>query len=275
MRLSVFLHHVREAARERGWTLPQALKWVRSLGISLVEVDGGGEEDCAALRAVLDGEGFGVSSVYRMFGWERGELSREDLALTDIAAALGSPLIMPIPALYPSAPDSPLCAREDECIAAAMRTYAAEARARGLRVTIEDYDNARSPIATMAGMQRLLGQTEGLTVTLDTGNFFFSGEDVLEAQRLFAGRIAHVHLKDRLTERPAGMPEDLGLRCPDGRTLWACAVGDGVIPIGEVLRGLKAAGYDGTLTIEHFGAAAWAETIARSAENVRRLTGDV
>lgn len=273
MEISVFLHHVQQAAKEQDRPLPEALRWIKSLGIDRVEVDGNPVLDTATLKAQLDDAGLGVSSVYAFFDWGRHPEDQKDFRLLRTAQVLGSPLVMPIPGLYASE-DPEEKKREDEGFLAGMQRMVAESSACGLTATIEPFDNARSPIATIAGMQRFLDAVPALAVTLDTGNFRFSAEDVLEAQQLFGPRIVHVHLKDRLLSRPDGMPEENGLRAADGAVLWPCAVGDGDLPLPRVIRGLQQARYDGFLSLEHFNVTNWAETIRRSAENVQRMLGN-
>ena len=270
MELAIFLHHVMECAREQGQTLPQALAWVKSLGYDRVEAGFDDVPDPAALRRQLDDAGLGVSSVYAFFDWGKHPEDQRNFALLDTAEALGSSLVMPIPGFYA---ENGQPQEENERFLEGMQRMAAEAQKRGLIPTIEPFDNALSPIATVAGMERFFARVSNLAVTLDTGNFRFSGEDVLWAQQVFRGRIRHVHLKDRLLSRPGGMPEENGLKTPAGEILWPCAVGCGDLPIGQVVADLRADGYDHILSIEHFGAVNWKETIARSAENVKAMLG--
>lgn len=142
------------------------------------------------------------------------------------------------------------------------------AKENGLTLTIEDYDDAMSPIATIGGMKIFLDTIPDLKVAFDTGNFAFSGDDVLDAKREFIGRTRHVHLKDRLwTRTGTGDPKE----CPDGTLLWPCAVGDGDLPIKEILQELKAVGYNGYAMAEFFGAASYSELIEKSIENLKSL----
>lgn len=88
----------------------------------------------------------------------------------------------------------------------AMSVFCDRAAQEGLTVTIEDFDDAASPISTMEGMKWFTDRLPLLRVALDTGNFFYSGEDVLQALELFADRIVHVHCKDRLTGEQGPYP---------------------------------------------------------------------
>ena len=117
-------------------------------------------------------------------------------------------------------------------------------------------------------MKIFLDAIPDLKVAFDTGNFAFSGDDVLDAKREFIGRTRHTHLKDRLWSRTGtGDPKE----CPDGTLLWPCAVGDGDLPIKEILQELKAVGYNGYAMAEFFGAASYAELIEKSIANLRSL----
>lgn len=144
-----------------------------------------------------------------------------------------------------------------------LRLLVAEAEQHQVTVTLEDFDGAREPYARCAQLRWFMEQVPGLRFTLDTGNFAFSDEDVLAAQTLLASWVAHVHCKDRGEE--SGMTERQ--HC---RGLAPVAVGDGYLPVDEVVRCLKAGGYQGFLAIEHFGARDQLGAIRRSA---RYLSG--
>lgn len=149
-----------------------------------------------------------------------------------------------------------------------MKRLSELAKDNGLTLTIEDYDDAMSPIATIGGMKIFLDAIPDLKVAFDTGNFAFSGDDVLDAKRELLNRTKHVHLKDRLWSRTGtGDPKE----CPDGTLLWPCAVGDGDLPIKEILQELKAVGYSGYAMAEFFGAASYSELIEKSIANLRSL----
>lgn len=152
---------------------------------------------------------------------------------------------------------------------AGMAALTDEALARGIQPVIEDYDLNTSPISTIAGMQAFTDAIPGLMVALDTGNFRYSAEDVLDAYDAFRPRIRHAHLKDRLLvpeitpelDRLQGKP----LVALDGQVMYSCAVGSGQMPIAQVLERLAADGYDGWVTAEFFNSADYTPAIERSA----------
>lgn len=276
MKYSVFYHHICEAARETGCTVPGMMQTIRGWGIHHVEFDRDaiGQDD-ASIRAVaglLAEGGLTPSSIYGFYSWQNpgGEPAEDDLLLRQ-AEALGCGRVMIIPGFFTDPADEARCREEKARMIAGMRKLCRMAAQRGLIPTIECFDDARSPIATIAGMAEFLDAVPELMVTLETGNFIFSGDDVLEAQRRFAGRIAHVHLKDRFLPRLAGgVPAELAggdrTTAVTGEVMYPCAVGQGHMPIAEVIDGLMQQGYDGCLAIEHFGAASYAREIRHSIE---------
>lgn len=271
MKYSVFYHHICEAARETGRTIPQMMQTIRSWGIHHVELDrdavGADDDAIRAFANLLAEGGLTPSSIYGFYSWQNpGDLPGENDLLLRQAELLGCPRVMIIPGFYTDLTNAEKCREEKARMIACTQRFAAMAAARGLTPTIECFDDARSPIATIGGMAEFLAAVPELMITLETGNFLFSGDDILEAQHRFAGCIAHVHLKDRFLPRlaagatPAGSPTT----AVTGEVMYPCAVGHGHIPMETVLRRLSGAGYDGVLTIEHFGAADYAATIRAS-----------
>ena len=270
---SVFHHHICEAARETGCTVPEMMRTVRAWGIAHAELDrdavGRDDDSIRAIADQLAEGGLTPSSIYGFYSWqEPGNVPDEDDLLLHQAEMLGCPRIMIIPGFYSDLNNAEKCCEEKARMIAGMQKLCAMAANRGLTPTIECFDDARSPIATIEGMAEFLTAVPALQVTLETGNFLFSGDDILEAQYRFADRIAHVHLKDRFLPRlaPDVIPAGDATTAVTGEVMYPCAVGHGHIPMDTVLRRLSGAGYDGILTIEHFGAADYTGTIRDSIE---------
>ena len=255
-----FFHHIREASGERGESLEDTIAWALGLGYTAAELDA----DDLTGTEFLSKKGMQVSSIYRNYGWGNGiDISGMEDHIR-LAQRLGAGRIMAIPGLCS---DKSFDSGELERMHEGMLKLSALARENGLILTIEDYDNAFSPIATMGGMKTFLDADPDLKVALDTGNFIFSGEDILSAEELFRTRVAHVHLKDRLWSR-AG--EGDVLVSTNGLKLYPCAVCDGDIPIYTVLRNLADAGYDGYVMAEFFGSKSYSLNMERSAENLKK-----
>ncbi len=261
MKAGTFFHHITLAAKERGETVEDTIRWAVGLGYEAAELDADDLDD----TELLEKNGMKVSSIYRNYHWQ-DEIDTESMEdHVRMAVRLGASRIMAIPGFYSGVDQE----REKELAGMheGMRKLAELAAENNLTLTIEDYDNALSPISTMEGMSSFLDAVPDLKVTLDTGNFIFSAEDILAAERMFHAKITHVHLKDRLWSRTGA--GDI-LECTDGRVMYPCAVGDGDIPIREVLQRLLDAGYDGYAVAEFFGSRSYAENMEKSILNLRK-----
>lgn len=275
MNYSVFYHHANCAAQERGCTMDEMFDQLYQWGIRYIELDrdavGEDEQSIMELSDLLSRHGLKASSIYGHYAWgQDGPMPDTDDLLIRQAKMLGCERIMVIPGFYSDLQDQEKCAREKARMIEGTRRLTELAAAQGLTVTIECYDNAKSPIATIKGMAEFLEGTPLLWVTLETGNFRFSGDDVLEAQQLFRAKVRHVHLKDRYLPNAVegGAPAEMLTGKPTvavtGEIMYPCPVGHGHIPMSKVLDELKAWGYDGVMTIEHFGVASFADAIRES-----------
>ncbi len=260
-RAATFFHHIKLASAERNETLADTIDWVLKLGYEAAELDADDLDGTELLKK----KGMQVSSIYRNYRWQ-DEIDTESMEdHVRLAVRLGASRIMAIPGFYSGVDEE----RERELAGMheGMRKLAELAKDNNLTLTIEDYDNALSPIATMEGMNSFLEAVPDLKVTLDTGNFIFSAEDILTAEQMFHTKITHVHLKDRLWSRTGA--GDI-LECTDGRIMYPCAVGDGDIPVDEVLRRLAQADYDGYVVTEFFGSISYTDNMEKSILNLRK-----
>lgn len=255
-----FFHHLVQAAKERGESLEDTIEWAVNLGYHAAEIDA----DDMSGAELLAKKGMKVSSIYRAYRWNE-KIDKEPMEdHIRIAKHLGAPMIMAIPGFYS---DKSHDKNELDKMHEGMAVLYGLTKENGLTLVIEDYDNALSPIATMGGMSTFLETVPDLAVALDTGNFLFSEEDVLAAEEMFLHRIKHVHLKDRLWSRPG--KGDI-LETTGGRKMYPCAVGDGDIPMDDILGRLAEINYSGYVMTEFFGSASYAENIEKSITNLRR-----
>ncbi|MCR5006446.1 MAG: sugar phosphate isomerase/epimerase [Clostridiales bacterium] len=264
MKISVFYSHVREAAAQAACDPKDLLPVLTGAGITGLEMDLNELNDLPGTRAMLEEAGIEVSNICCMFRWENGPDPVRTQALLDAAAYLGCRKIMPIPGFFPEGCDRDVVL---EHMAANLAELYTAAHAAGLIVSLEDYDNAASPIATASGMKWFADRVPGVGFTFDTGNFNYAGEDELEDFELLKDRILHVHCKDRADRSLSGEAPQLTV---DGRKIYPCAFGSGFIRTDEILERLKSIGYDDYLTIEHYGAADQLNTILQSARYLRR-----
>ncbi len=266
MKLSVFYSHVKQAAIQRGISLDEAFEYAHSCGIEGLDFDYFDfSDDEAGLVALLKKHQLSVACIFRFYNFPEVEFTQADLSLYDLAARVGCKVVMPLPCVK-TGDDVELA--WDRMISAEKQMLA-YGETLGICTGMEDFDGAESPFRYMSGVRRLMDSVDRFGCVFDTGNFAFADEDEIDAFELLKDRVYHVHLKDRLFRIPSGMTADDGETTLGGRPLFACSVGKGEIRIAEILRRLKAIGYDGYLGMEFFGVKDYYASIAESAEFVR------
>lgn len=266
MKLSVFYHHICEAASQRNMSVDAVLEKVRSFGISCVECDIG-DLRSGEVPALLKKHGFGISSVYGFYDFVSSPDGFAGFEHCDIAAEVGADKVMIIPGFY-SAADPGTRERERENMLKGMSEMCAYAEKNGLTPTVEDFDDFNSPISTAEGMKWFADRIPNLKITFDTGNFMYSAQSEVYAFKLLKDKIVHVHCKDRSMTPD----ERCEMKCAvDGTEMYACPVGFGCVAVAETVRELEKSGYGGFYVIEHYGAYDQLGFIERSVENLKGM----
>lgn len=266
MKLSVFYHHICEAAQQSGKTVSEVIDIAKSLGINYLEFDIADlkNDETAVL---LSDSGMKISSVYGFYDFANSDDLGGAFYHCDRAAELGSEKIMLIPGFY-SANDKSVMENEREKMIFAMKKVCEYAHEKGLTPTIEDFDDFLSPISTSERMLDFVNEIPYLKVTFDTGNFMYSAESENYAFERLRQYIVHVHCKDRSMTPD----ERCEMKCAvDGTEMYACSTGDGCAAVAHIVKELVKDGYDGIFTIEHFGAYDQLMFMKKSAENLRGM----
>ncbi len=120
-------------------------------------------------------------------------------------------------------------------------------------------------------MERLFNAVghDNYSLLIDMGNFTGVGENHADAVSRLAPYACHVHIKD--LEIHGYEPYEGGRMARNGLYYHSVVAGEGSVPIKRCLAILKAADYDGALSIEYEAAEDCVEGIARGAANVRRM----
>lgn len=120
------------------------------------------------------------------------------------------------------------------------------AEAYGITINIEPHGYYTTKPEFMAEMLAFV-DSPFLRMNFDTGNTFIAGQDPVAFLEQFKDRVSHVHVKDVSTSLAAAARGEL-----TGIAVSHCAIGEGVNAenIRRCLSILKAAGYDGVLSIE-------------------------
>lgn len=88
---------------------------------------------------------------------------------------------------------------------------------------------------------------------VDIGNFMCADENSLDAVKVGAKYAVYAHIKDFYFAPKDREKPDQYFETRGGNYLCGCVHGDGVVPIKDCMDILKAANYDGTVTLEYEG----------------------
>jgi len=260
LKLSVFYPHILDAAEQTGRSIPEILSVCRELGIRAVEIDAPHLSPEFHHLSMIQDAGLEIGCVNCFYALDR--VWEEDMVAAHIQYCLraGAKMMLIVPGFLDPSEAEILNANihdkdrvnnllHNSQTATLIKDHLGKivdlASASGIRVVIEDFDNPCSPISGINGLSWYMEQIKGLYCCFDTGNFITHKEDPLVAWECLNDKILHIHCKDR----------------GDGPV----AVGAGNIPFGQLLKNVQAAGYDGILAIEHYGAPDQLSAISASA----------
>lgn len=227
-KISIFCQHIETIASQEAVDFTTAAGIVKDLGYSGVEINVGTE---AEKIAILDSLGFKRPCAIATIDYCAGEQAEAEQEVLDYLKTYNFDKLLLIPGFLTD---------ENPCACEAVKrvaAFAAKAAGMGIKVVVEDFDNEKSPCYGTAALEKMFEASPELGMCFDTGNFLEAGEDCWRAVWDFSDMIAHVHLKDRVSESD--------LSCP--------ASGTGCLPIVAIVKKLAAQGYDGWYAVEHFG----------------------
>ncbi len=269
MRMSVFYDHILQAMEQTGKSLEVLLQEVREAGITAVEIR---LEYLLAHEEILDAlkqADLEISCIYEFYEMDKRDESEKSVKHIQAAESVGAKKILVVPGFLHG-----LEARwmqhcmanpkkvgkffsknaKIKCMVEGLSYIAKLGKEKDVQVTVEDFDDIHSPLSGMHGIHWFLQQIPELSYTLDTGNYLFYHENMLEAYELLKDRIVHVHCKDRRQKNNASI-----------------AVGSGYIPFAEVIARLQKQGYEGYLAVEHFDVENQENCIKKSADMLRNM----
>lgn len=222
--------------------------------IDLCPPEGVSEEDYA-VQLREEAEKVGIEIAAYTIG---ADLLREDLDAeiarvcrkVDVAVLLGAPLLRHDATFQNPAEgwDAVLPTLAEGC-----RRITEYAAARGVKTTVENHGFfCQDSVRMEALIQTVAHENFGWLV--DTGNFLCVDEDPLDAVTRAASYAFHVHIKDFIFKSAAdGAPSDGWICTRGGNFLRGTVAGHGIVPIARCVAALKAAGYDGVVSLEFEG----------------------
>ncbi|WGU94334.1 sugar phosphate isomerase/epimerase family protein [Paenibacillus dendritiformis] len=116
---------------------------------------------------------------------------------------------------------------------------------------------------------------ENFRTTMDVGNFTCADENSLNAVRNNIGLASMVHLKDFYIRSADRNPGEGWFRSLHGNYLRGAIVGQGDLPMYDIIRAVKEAGYDGYVSIEFEGMEDCLRGTKIGIENARRIWSEV
>ena len=142
--------------------------------------------------------------------------------------------------------------------------YAAE---KGIITCSENHGRIAQDSERMERLFNAVGH-DNYSLLIDMGNFTGVGENHADAVSRLAPYAVHVHIKDLEIHEEQ---YEGGRMSRNGLWYHSVVAGEGSVPIKRCLSILKAAGYEGALSIEYEAAEDCIEGIARGAANVRQM----
>ncbi len=237
--ISIFVDHINVIASQEKISFAEAAGKVKELGYTGVDVRVTMSDE---KQLTLDSLGFRHAAAIANIDFVKGDNLEEVNRTLGYMRKHKFTRVLLVPGLLPENAGPEVAEAAYSRIAA----FARQAQAEGIDVMIEDFDNPRSICYNTPALDRIFEAAPEASHVFDTGNFVFAGEDVMTALGHFRKLVHHVHLKDKNA---------------DGASP---AVGTGIVPMKEVIISLLKTGYDGWLTVEHFGSKKMLEDAAAS-----------
>ncbi|MDE7273810.1 MAG: ThuA domain-containing protein [Lachnospiraceae bacterium] len=256
IRLSVFYDHIVQAVNQAKGESSRIQIMRRCSDFGIRGVDIAYDQLCADYDQICEALRYNymeVASIYHFYDLRNGSDIGVGKDQIDMAHRVGAKQVLIVPgfldeeearALHSVSNDYLAVERfmeQNLCIQSmksALTELTQYAKPLGIDVTLEDFDDNRSPCARMNELLWFMRNVPDLKCTFDMGNFAFGYENVMEAYERLKGYIVHVHCKDRGSE---------------GNGLKSVPTGSGYIPVAQLIRKFRESGYRGYLSIEHFG----------------------
>ena len=247
MQISIFLEHLLQAHEQSGKSIEEVFSFAKKCGIDAIETNASFLSSNPDLQNKLLAANLSVNQLYENYNWEDFDNDCKMKNHIETAKKLGAKIILFIPPYF-SNQDKETIQNEKEKVKIMIKKICTMAKASGITVTMEDFDNLQNPSSKICYLEEYIKEIPELMFTFDIGNFLANGEEVINAYPIFKDRIVNVHCKDRLSD------------------VSSCATGTGIIPFKTIISNLKEINYNGNYTIEHFDIDNQLEAMEKSAK---------
>ena len=233
-------------------SIGEGIERLVNLGIAYVEVSGksiGKKYSVDEIKKYIHKSGVSVGSVYFVEElWTSDKKSLSDLrektkVKLDECSKICSKYFMPVPCVLEEY-DSTLKKEEWLKYISEYFCYTGElSKDFGVQTVIENFSDTNSPFSSVSEIEYILNNAQNVKYVLDTGNFWFGGNNVLIAYDMLLKYMVHIHLKE-IKPNPNGRLDICG-KCADFPE-----IGKGVIPHDKLIKKILSTGYNNKLTIE-------------------------
>lgn len=190
-------------------------------------------------------------------------LKEDSKAQLEKCAAVNSPLFMPVPFILENHESNEARNEALKLVTAYVADLNELSAQYGITVVVENFSNTNTTLAYISDIEHILNEIPSVGYVLDTGNFWFGGDDMLTACKKFAPKTLHVHLKDL-------SPKANGFLDICGKAADSVAIGEGILPIFDAVKYLKGNGYNNALTVEINHESNLMPTMIKSLENLKK-----
>lgn len=273
MELSTFLYYPAMLQQEGFYnTVADALRAVGTLGIKSIEYEPvyyDIMQTCEFKQACSQSNVYLLTDIVETsFASGTSENYQKEIQrikkAVDIAENNGARFVMVVPVeIEVKCPQDKIKARD--LIVKGMKEIVEYAKDTSVTVTMENFSLNEYPYSTIDEMVYILENVPGLKMTFDSGNFYCVKQDVLQAYERLKKYIVNVHVKDFKSD------ENGCIVRPDLPTLEGCSIGQGNIPVSEVLKKLKEDNYQGVLVIEQNSNKITLQELKASVEYIRSV----
>ena len=135
-----------------------------------------------------------------------------------------------------------------------MKYLGEKAKAKGVTLVVENHFNTMTLTAQQSRDLITDVNSEGVKILYDQANLTFTGgEDYKKAIELQAGLIGHMHVKDLVFHEgnTAFVASDVSHSKESERNVYTRIVGEGIVPWPEILKMVKANGYEDWFSLEY------------------------
>lgn len=155
-------------------------------------------------------------------------------------------------------------------LAKGCRAVTEYAAAKGIKTSVENHGYYCQQSDRVEALMKAVDH-ENFGWLVDIGNFLCADDTPIDAVKVGAKYAVYVHAKD-FYYAPKSEPQPEGyFDTRDGNHICGSVLGDGIVPVKECIDTIKAAGYDGWVTVEYEGKESPLTGVKKGLEFLRKV----